>query len=87
MPHSLYKTFGKKKTKKKKTEKKNKKKKWKTKVVANLGKALTVMIINSDRQIWANSADLYQTAPQVLHCLPLHLHFFDIMPSGFGLFL
>ena len=47
------------------------------------------MILNfSDRQIWAKSADLDQTAPRVeqsdqgLHCLPFHLHQLEVSPHG-----
>ena len=34
-----------------------------------------------DRQVWANSVDLYQTeqSDHSLHCLPLHLHLLDIL--------
>ena len=35
-----------------------------------------------DRQVWANSVDLDQTAPSVdqgLHCLPFHLHLLDTL--------
>ena len=35
----------------------------------------------SDRQVWANSADPDQTAPdQVLHCLQFSLHLLDALP-------
>ena len=34
----------------------------------------------SDRQVWANSADPDQTAPdQGLHCLQFHLHFLEAL--------
>ena len=34
----------------------------------------------SDRQVWANSVDLDQTAPdQGLHCLPFNLHLLDAL--------
>ena len=41
----------------------------------------------SDRQVWANSADLDQTAPrgesdQGLHCLPFRLHRLDSLRYG-----
>ena len=37
----------------------------------------------SDRQVWANSADPDQTAPdQGLHCLPFPLHLLDSLLYG-----
>ena len=37
----------------------------------------------SDRQVWANSADPAQTAPdQGLHCLPFCLHCLDSLLYG-----
>ena len=33
----------------------------------------------SDRQVWANSADPDQTAPQGLHYLQFPLHFLDAL--------
>ena len=36
-----------------------------------------------DRQVWANSADSDQTAPdQGLHCLPICLHLLDSLLYG-----
>ena len=36
----------------------------------------------SDRQVWANSADLEEQSDQGLHCLPFRLHRLDSLLYG-----
>ena len=42
----------------------------------------TVMILFSDRQVWANSADPDQTADQRLDGLPFRLHLLNALLYG-----
>ena len=42
----------------------------------------TVLILFSDRQVWANRADPDQTADQRLDCLPFRLHLLNALLYG-----
>ena len=41
----------------------------------------------SDRQVWANSADLEEQSDQGLHCLLFHLLLFEEIHKGLAFFL